>query len=99
MGYLYKPMTWDKSTTAVLLINSDSGAQNLTLNFADVPGITGPCDVRCIWGRKDLGRYDLSFTHEVASHDSGFFMLSGCASTPVPPPPALSKIVNPTSGK
>lgn len=97
--YLYKPMTWDRTRTAVFLINSDDSAQNLTLNFADVPGLTGPCDVRCIWGKKDLGNFAETFTHEVASHDSGFFMLSGCTSAPLPPPAATNKIVNPASGR
>jgi hypothetical protein len=97
--FLYKPMTWDRSRTAVMLINSDDSAQNLTFNLADVPGLTGPCDVRCIWGHKDLGNFETSFTHEVASHDAMFLMLSGCTSAPLPPPPAKNKIVNPKSGR
>jgi hypothetical protein len=97
--FLYKPMTWDRTRTAVMLINSDASAQNLTFNLADVPGLTGPCDVRCIWGHKDLGNFETSFTHEVASHDAMFLMLSGCTSAPLPPPPAVNKIVNPASGK
>merc|ERR1719446_1647291 len=80
--FLYKPMTWDRSRTAVMLINKDANAQNLTFNLADVPGLTGPCDVRCIWKHKDLGNHATSFIHEVAAHDSKFLMLSGC--TPAP---------------
>merc|ERR1712070_946805 len=100
--YLYKPMTWDRSRTAVLLINSDDSAQNLALNFSHVPGVTGPCNVRDIWNHKDLGHQAASFTHEVASHDSMFLMLSGCTPAPPPAPPAPpsgSKIVNPASGR
>merc|ERR1712178_75492 len=93
--FLYKPMTWDGTRTAVMLINSDDSAQDLTFNLADVPGLTGPCDVRCIWGHKDLGNFETSFTHEVASHDAMFLMLSGCTSAPTPPPPTASKIVKP----
>jgi len=95
--YLYKPMTWDSSRTAVLLINSNDTAQNLTLNLADVPGLTGPCDVRSIWEHKELGNHATSFTREVASHDSVFLVLSGC--TPAPSPPTAGKIVNPASGR
>merc|ERR1712151_317370 len=54
--YLYKPLTWDGTSAAVVLLNSDASSQNLTLNFADVPGLTGPCDVRDVWEHKDLGK-------------------------------------------
>merc|ERR1712039_345631 len=55
--YLYKPLTWDGTKTAVLLLNSDGSTQNLTLTLADVPGLTGPCDVRDIWEHNDLGNH------------------------------------------
>jgi alpha-galactosidase len=97
--FLYKPMTWDRSRTAVMLINSDASTQTLTFNLSDVPGLTGPCDVRDIWAHKDLGNQATSFTHEVASHDSMFLMLSGCTPAPLPPKPKASKIVNPASNR
>merc|ERR1712070_752430 len=97
--YLYKPMSWDGSKTAVLLMNSDSSKQDLTLKLADVPGMTGPCDVRDLWERKDLGNHADTVTVSVESHDAAFLMLSGCTFAPTPPPPAQSTVVNPASGK
>lgn len=80
--YLYKPLAWDGTKTAVLLMNSDASTQDLTLNLTDVPGMTGPCDVRDIWEHKDLGNYAGSVTVSVASHDAAFLVLSGCTSAP-----------------
>lgn len=77
-------------------MNSDDQTQELTLNFADVPGILGPCTVRDIWEHKDLGRADTSMTFKVDSHDAAFLTLSDCAQAPTP---TVSSIVNPTSGK
>lgn len=95
--YLYKPLAWDGSKTAVLLLNSVT--QDLSLNLADVPGMKGPCDVRDIWQHKDLGNYANSITVSVDSHDAAFLILSGCSPAPTPPPPSPSKIVNSASGK
>merc|ERR1719502_1688617 len=47
--YLYKPLAWDGSKTAILLLNSKNTVTTLTLHFSDVPGMNGPCDVRDIW--------------------------------------------------
>jgi len=77
--YLYKPMAWDGTKTAVLLLNSEATAKELTLKLADVPGMTGPCDVRDIWEHKDLGnQVTESVTVTVESHDAAFLVLSGC---------------------
>jgi len=98
--YLYKPLTTDGSKTAVFMMNSDSATQSLTLNLSDVPGMTGPCDnARDIWEHKDLGKFEETITVDVESHDAAFLVLSGCQYAPTPPPPAIHKIVNPTSGK
>lgn len=96
--YFYKPLDHG-TTTAVLLINSDSATQELKLNFADVPGIKGNCKVRDIWERKDLGSAEATMTFKVASHDSAFLKLTGCTPGPKPQPPKESKLVNPKSGK
>merc|ERR1739848_121777 len=97
--YLYKPLTWDGTRTAVMLLNSENVSHDLTLNLADVPGLKGPCNVRDIWAKSDLGKHDESITVSVESHDGAFLVLSDCTSAPLPPPPAGSKIVNPKSGK
>jgi alpha-galactosidase len=76
--YLYKPLDYEHTAAAVMLINSDANAQELTLNLADVPGIKGPCKVRDIWAHKDLGSADASMKFKVESHDSAFLHLVGC---------------------
>jgi alpha-galactosidase len=76
--YLYKPMAWDGSKTAVLLMNSDTASQDLTVNFADIPGLScTTCKVRDIWNHKDLGSATTSYTAKaVASHDAAFLVIS-----------------------
>jgi len=81
--YLYKPLTWDGTRTAVLLLNSAETTQDLTLDLADVPGLTGPCNVRDTWEHKDLGNHADSITVSVDSHDAAFLVLSGCMSASV----------------
>jgi alpha-galactosidase len=76
--YLYKPLAWDGSKTAVLLLNSGDAKADLTLTLADVPGMAGPCDVRDIWEHKDLGNHKSDITVSVESHDAAFLVLSGC---------------------
>merc|ERR1712070_108503 len=83
--YLYKPLTWDGTRTAVLLLNSDNAKQDLTLTLADVPGLTGPCDVRDVWEHKNLGNHADSITVSVDSHDAAFLVLSGCKPAPIVP--------------
>lgn len=80
LSYLYKPMSWDKTKYAVLLINVDSASQDLSFTFASVPGLVGTqCNIRDIWARQDLGSATDSFTAKaVAGHDSAFLMLN-CA--------------------
>jgi hypothetical protein len=85
--YLYKPTKWDDKTqryteTAVLLMNSDTTAQNLTVNFADIPSLDltkcGTWGVRDIWNHKDLELVRTnSFTAKaVGSHDAAFIIIS-----------------------
>jgi len=79
--YFYKPLDYAGTSAAVLLVNTDSSTQKLELNFADVPGLKGPCKVRDIWAHKDLTPSE-SVTLSVASHDSALLKLSGCTSNP-----------------
>ena len=78
--YLYKMQSWDGASVAVLLMNHDKGAQDLSLDFADVPGLACsndvPCTVRDLWARKGLGTFHGSFTAKaVASHDCAFLLV------------------------
>lgn len=79
--YLYKPLQSDGAKTAVLLMNHDENATDLTLDFADVPGLAcTTCHVRDIWGRKDLGTFTKSFiARGVASHDCAFLIVTPAA--------------------
>ena len=65
---------------AVLLMNSDVAAQDLTLDFARVPGLvcSRPCKVRDVFARRDLGAFSGSYTaRAIGSHDAAFLTLSG----------------------
>ncbi|CAJ1420721.1 unnamed protein product [Effrenium voratum] len=74
--FFYKPVGDNK--VAVLLMNHDTAAQDLVLNFSEVPGLKcQKCQVRCLFKHKDLGSHETSFTSKsVASHDSRMFLLS-----------------------
>jgi hypothetical protein len=79
--YYYKPMEADGAKTAVLLMNNGAAAADLTLAFADIPGVTcSKCHVRDIWARKDLGDFEGSFIAKaVASHDAPFLVIQPAA--------------------
>jgi len=74
--FFYKPVLDNK--TAVFLMNHNEKTQDLVFHFADVPGLKcGKCAVRCLYGHKDLGVFDGSFTAKrVTSHDSRFYLVS-----------------------
>ena len=76
--YYYKPMLTGGAKTAVLLMNNDDSAQDLTLSFADIPGVTcTKCAVRDIWAKKDLGTFDTTYVAKgVASHDAPFLIIT-----------------------
>jgi len=80
--YFFKPMAWGGKKAAVLLINTmNQGFQDLSFNFADVPGLTSEkdaaCAVRNIWTRTDAGSVVNSFTMKaVGAHDAAFLMVS-----------------------
>ena len=74
---LYKPI--DAKRTAVLVINNDVAAADLTINFSAVPNLPcgTACKVRNITSQTDIGSFTTSFTAKaVGSHDSVFVMLS-----------------------
>lgn len=73
--YFSKPVS--ATEIAVLLMNHDSDANDLMLNFADIPGIKcTSCKVRDIYARKDLGTFDGSYTAKaVGGHDVAFLMI------------------------
>jgi len=76
--YFYKPMTAGGAKTAVLLMNHADAAADLTLAFADIPGVKcTTCKLRDLWNRKDLGSFDGSYTAKaVASHDAVFLVVT-----------------------
>jgi len=76
----YKPLSWDGSKFAVLLMNVNEAPADLTFFFSDVPGLVGSrCDVRDIWKRADVGSSTGSYTATaVGAHDSAFLTIT-CA--------------------
>ena len=79
MNNFYKPMSWDKTKYAVLLINTDSVPTDLSVSFSDVPGLVfgHQCMVRDIWAKQDIGFASGNFTAKnVDTHDAAFLMLT-----------------------
>lgn len=74
--YLYKPV--DATSTAVLLLNSDTEPRNLTLAFDTVPGLAKSSSyvVRDLFQRKNIGIFNTSYTAVVEAHDVAFLLLS-----------------------
>jgi len=71
---LAKPLPGGK--VAVLLMNSDTAAQTLEVDFSKVPGVTcTACPVRDIWNHKDLGTQQGSWSGPVDSHDAAFLVI------------------------
>ena len=78
--YLYKPVEADGAKTAVLMMNSETSAQSLTVEFKSIPGVTcSKCHVRNIWEHKDLGVFDDKFTAGVGGHDAAFLIITPAA--------------------
>jgi hypothetical protein len=74
--YYYKPVS--ATETAVLLMNHDTAAQDLTLDFSSIPSVTcTKCKVHCIWMHKDIGTFEGSYTAKaVGGHDAMFFLIT-----------------------
>jgi len=76
--YFYKPMAWDGTKTAVLLMNHINATVDLSLSFSDVPGLAcSKCHVRDIWHHADLGAFEGTFkATAVGAHDCVFLILT-----------------------
>lgn len=75
----YKPLQQDGSQNAVLLMNHDTSAADLTVSFANIPSIKtcSSYTVRDVWARKDVGSFTTSYTaKQVDSHDSAFITVT-----------------------
>jgi len=73
----YKPLSFDGSKVAVLLMNADDATDTLAVTFSDIPGFKATsATVRDIWGHKDLGVSKGTFSTSVDSHDAAFVILT-----------------------
>lgn len=77
--YLSKPLGQGK--VAVLLMNSDTDAAELTAKFSDIPELS--CDnnnhsVRDIWDHMNRGSFEDTWSTLVDGHDSAFIVVE-CA--------------------
>jgi len=72
-------------TTAVLLLNKDSGTADVSVTW-DKIGLSGSQKVRDLWGRKDLGTYTDSFTARNLSQHGHMLIKVGSPGPPLPAP-------------
>jgi len=84
--YFYKPLLAGGAKAAVLLMNHDAKAQDLTLDLSSVPGLAcgadgePACHVRDVWAKKDLGTASGTYVAKgLAGHDAAFLTLSASA--------------------
>jgi alpha-galactosidase len=83
-GYRYKvedgKETWVKELSdgawAVCILNATEKPVDVTVNWKDLNFLLGTHQIRDIWQKKDLGKTDVSYTCQVASHDVVLFKLS-----------------------
>lgn len=61
---------------AVALLNRNSTAQNITVNFSDI-GLSGEVTVRDLWAKEDKGSFTGSYTMMVPSHGAGLLKITG----------------------
>ncbi|GCF10950.1 RICIN domain-containing protein [Dictyobacter arantiisoli] len=89
------------NTVAVVLLNRNSSASNITVNWSSV-GLSGSASVRDLWSHSNVGTFSNSYTANVAGH--GVVMLTIAASGSTGgggsfDPNAHYKLVNRNSGK
>jgi len=73
----YKPLSFDGSKVAVLLMNADTASATMSVKFSDIPGFTAAtATVRDLWAHKDLGTSKGTFSATVDSHDAAFVILT-----------------------
>jgi len=79
--YFYKPLEPDGVKTAVLMMNNGDDSVTLSLDFADVPGVScTKCHVREIVKHRNLGvREDVLTDVRVGAHDAAFFVITSAA--------------------
>ena len=79
--YFYKPVEWHGAKTAVLLMNHGGDVADLSLSFADIPGVScTKCALRELWSHTDLGTFDGGYTAKaVGSHDCVFLIVTPAA--------------------
>jgi len=74
LWFLFKPQSYDASSTAVLVVNTGGAAVNATLDAARVPHFAPrgmPVTVFDIWAGKTAPSLEVL----IAPHDSAFFLL------------------------
>lgn len=79
-----KPLGTDGTTKAVALLNRNSSAANITVNWSDIV-MTGSLNVRDLWAKADKGSFNGSYTALVPSH--GTVVLKVSTNSIVPPTP------------
>lgn len=80
-----KPLA-DGKSKAVALLNRNSYAANITVNWSDI-GMSGSLNVRDLWAKADKGSFNGSYTAQVPSH--GTVMLKVSSENIVPPTPTI----------
>ena len=80
--YFAKPLRWDGSAVALVLMNHAIQPLNMEVRFEHVPWLKCPTEsfkVRDIWQREDVGIYQTGFrVDDLAGHDAAFLHVS-CA--------------------
>ena len=84
--YWYKPIEQGGAKTAVLLMNNAPSAVDLTLTFADIPGVSClKCHLRDIVAKQDLGVFAHGYSAKaVPSHDAMFLVITPAPGANVP---------------